>query len=175
MSFLARLLPFQYYIAAATLAVTLGGLGVQTLRLHHSQTHAIRIQAEWDGEKARALAAAVKQSEANRAEETRRTAAITGIVNDTIVKASAVAADASAANAARERLSVRIAALVAGAREAARHPGTAGTSPPAGDPIGVLAFVLGRADERAGVLADYADRARIAGLACEASYDSLGK
>lgn len=44
---------------------------------------------------------------------------------------------------------------------------------PAGDAIGVLADVLGRADRRAGVLADYADAARAAGLKCERDYDAL--
>ena len=48
----------------------------------------------------------------------------------------------------------------------------AGQQPPAGDPIGVLADVLGRADRRAGVLAAFADAAHAAGLACERDYDS---
>lgn len=37
----------------------------------------------------------------------------------------------------------------------------------------LLADVLRRADEEAGVLADYADRARIAGQQCSADYDAL--
>lgn len=41
----------------------------------------------------------------------------------------------------------------------------------ASDPIGVLADVLGRADERASVLAEIADRRYIAGRACEREYD----
>lgn len=44
---------------------------------------------------------------------------------------------------------------------------------PTGDPIGVLADVLGRADKRAGELADIADARYIAGRACERAYDSL--
>ena len=48
----------------------------------------------------------------------------------------------------------------------------AGQQPPAGDAIGVLADVLGRADQRAGELADFADRAHAAGLACERDYDA---
>ena len=43
----------------------------------------------------------------------------------------------------------------------------------AGDAIGVLADVLGRADRRAGILASYADAARAAGLKCERDYDAL--
>ena len=49
----------------------------------------------------------------------------------------------------------------------------AGASAPAADPIGMLADVLGRADARAGKLAEYADRARIAGDACVSAYESL--
>ncbi|WP_441616160.1 MULTISPECIES: DUF2514 family protein [unclassified Cupriavidus] len=42
-----------------------------------------------------------------------------------------------------------------------------------GGPIGTLADVLSRADQRAGILAGYADVAGIAGQACERAYDSL--
>lgn len=42
-----------------------------------------------------------------------------------------------------------------------------------GDHIGVLADVLGRADKRAGELADIADARYIAGRACERAYDAL--
>jgi hypothetical protein len=44
---------------------------------------------------------------------------------------------------------------------------------PAGDSIAVLADVLGRADKRAGELADIADARYIAGRACERAYDAL--
>lgn len=44
---------------------------------------------------------------------------------------------------------------------------------PTSDHIGVLADVLGRADKRAGELADIADARYIAGRACERAYDSL--
>jgi hypothetical protein len=82
----------------------------------------------------------------------------------------------AAANADRDR-----AAAVAGqlrSRLAALAPQGAGSAPvgqraAAADPIGVLADVLSRADERAGVLAAHADAARIAGAQCERDYDAL--
>lgn len=74
--------------------------------------------------------------------------------------------DAATAGGAADRLRNRVADLAK--RAAASCP-----SPPAGDPIGVLADVLARADARAGVLAEYADRARIAGLACESAYQAV--
>lgn len=40
------------------------------------------------------------------------------------------------------------------------------------DPIGLLAIVLGRIDDRATELAEAADAARIAGRACEREYDA---
>lgn len=49
----------------------------------------------------------------------------------------------------------------------------AGQGQPGADPIGVLADVFTRADQRAGELAEYADRLRIAGTGCERAYDSL--
>jgi hypothetical protein len=50
---------------------------------------------------------------------------------------------------------------------------TADVGAPTGDPIAVLADVLGRADKRAGELADIADARYIAGRACERAYDAL--
>jgi hypothetical protein len=35
----------------------------------------------------------------------------------------------------------------------------------------VLGRVLGEIDDHAGVVAEFADRSRVAGLACEAAYD----
>lgn len=77
--------------------------------------------------------------------------------------------DADAARVAGRELRDQLAAFVQRARDSA--PGGSGET--AGDPIGVLADVLRRADDRAGILAEYADRARIAGQLCERSYDSL--
>ncbi len=76
--------------------------------------------------------------------------------------------DRADADAAGRDLRLRLAAAIAAGRSASA-PGGA----PAGDPIGVLADVLDRADARAEVLAEYADRARVAGAACERAYDSL--
>lgn len=68
-------------------------------------------------------------------------------------------------------LRVRLAAAVAAA-SAASAAGSA-PAPGGGDPIGVLAGVLERADATAADLADFADRSRAAGLACERSFDAL--
>ncbi|PRE27514.1 DUF2514 family protein [Burkholderia multivorans] len=119
--------------------------------------------------KAAAAQAQAKAVDAARAEEQRRTAAQSEIAKDANQQRTAALADAFAARAAAGSLQQRVDQLVA----AARHPAAAAGSPTAGDPLDLLADVLGRADERAGELAAYADAARIAGQQCERDYDAL--
>ena len=76
----------------------------------------------------------------------------------------------AAAGSAATRLRGAVAQAVSGARAQCADTGTAGVGEAAGDTLGLLADVLGRADERAGKLAELADRQRIAGLACENAY-----
>lgn len=93
------------------------------------------------------------------------------------VAALRVDLDRARDRAAVESGRVRDAAASAAARARAQcaDPTAADLGTPAGDPIGVLADVLGRADERAGILADLADRRYIAGRACEREYDAARK
>ncbi|MDN8078268.1 DUF2514 family protein [Burkholderia multivorans] len=125
-----------------------------------------------DGVRMTAAAAQKAQLDAvaaARTEEQRRTAAQSEIANDANQQRTAALADAFAARAAAGSLQQRVDQLVA----AARHPAAAAGSPAAGDALDLLADVLGRADQRAGELAEYADRARIAGQQCERDYDAL--
>lgn len=114
----------------------------------------------------------VKAVDDARIEEQRRTAAQTEIANAAIQNAKAAQADARAADAARRELLARAAALA----NAARRPGDSnavGGSAPAFNAADLLADVLGKIDQRAQELAEFADAAHIAGQACERSYDSL--
>lgn len=131
-----------------------------------------RMKTEQSEERTRQALAQVKAVDEARIEEQRRTAAQTEIANVATKDAETARRDARAAGAASEQLRQRVAALV---REYARpgDPASASGSAPAGDPIRMLADVLGRADRRAGILAEIADASRIAGLACERAYDSL--
>ncbi|WP_321933471.1 DUF2514 family protein [Burkholderia cenocepacia] len=106
---------------------------------------------------------------AARTEEQRRTAAQSEIANDANQQRTAALADAFAARAAAGSLQQRVDQLIA----AARHPAAAARGPATGDALDLLADVLGRANQRAGDLAEYADRARIAGQQCEHDYDAL--
>lgn len=122
----------------------------------------------------RAAAAAAQKAQlvavaAARTEEQRRTAAQSEIAKDANQQRTAALADAFAARAAAGSLQQRVDQLVA----AARRPAASAGSPAAGDPLDLLADVLSRADQRAGELAEYADRARIAGQQCERDYDAL--
>lgn len=116
--------------------------------------------------------AQVKAVDDARIEERRVTAVQTRNTNEAIKQLQLWRTSALAADAARRELLARVAALANAARHpgdpAAVHPGSA-----AGDPILLLADVLGRADKRAGDLAQYADAARIAGQKCERDYDAL--
>ncbi|KGV86659.1 hypothetical protein X879_1997 [Burkholderia pseudomallei MSHR3951] len=117
-----------------------------------------------DAQKAELVAVA-----AARAEEQRRTAAQSEIAKDANQQRTTALADAFAARAAAGSLQQRVDQLVA----AARHPATAPGSPPTGETLDLLADVFGRADQRQGELAAYADAARIAGQQCERDYDAL--
>ncbi|HDR9176316.1 DUF2514 family protein [Burkholderia vietnamiensis] len=140
-----------------TLAITAGGC--------YFKGHADGTRAATTAAQKAQLAAVV----AARAEEQRRTAAQSEVARDANQQRTAALADAFAARAAAGSLQQRVDQLVA----ATRHPAASAGSPSAGDALDLLADVLGRADERAGDLAEYADRARIAGQQCERDYDAL--
>jgi hypothetical protein len=131
------------------------------------------VRAEWATERAAQHAAALAASQRNAAETARRLAAQKEVSDAYERDLAAARRDAAGAAVAAGRLRDQLAAFAAAHRGAAGHPAPAGSGPPAGDPIGVLADVLGRADERAGILAVHADAARAAGLACERAYDAL--
>ncbi|MGU3777519.1 DUF2514 family protein [Burkholderia metallica] len=141
----------------AALAITTGGC--------YFKGHAdgVRVMA------AAAQKAQLAAVDAARTEEQRRTAAQSEIAKDANKQRTAALADAFAARAAAGSLQQRVDQLVA----AGRHPAASSGSPATGDALDLLADALGRADERAGELAEYADRARIAGQQCERDYDAV--
>jgi hypothetical protein len=171
-SFLLKLVPFQYYIAAAVAAGLLLALGAQTLRVNIYRAdlaESISLRAQ---EREISAAAARIQSEAYRIEDQRRASAIRSVISEAIKTSEAVALDANSARAANDRLRERVAALVARSR-APRNPAAPSGSPPAGDAADVLADMLGRVSEAARQLALIADERGTAGLACERSYEAL--
>jgi hypothetical protein len=106
-----------------------------------------------------------------RATEQRRWAAREGVINDAKTQAAAAAADADRARAASERLRQQVARLRAGGRDPAAAGGGQGQS--GADTLDLLIRLLSGLDEAGRDISGYADQLRIAGLACERSYDSL--
>lgn len=130
------------------------------------QAHAAAMQADKDAAEAEAYA--LRQS---LRETERRVRASEEVNRDASRKLSAARRDAAAASAAADSLRQYVDSLAAGA--AADDPIAAGGCATAADSARVLAELQRRADDRAGVLAGYADAARIAGEACERAYLSL--
>ena len=123
--------------------------------------------AEINAAQTQAVADAVTTA---REEEQRRTKTLEVIADDTRNKLDAAQADAVASRTAAAGLRQQLADY----RKRARcSPPAAGGGATAEDPLYLLSVVLTRADDRAGELAEFADRAHIAGRTCEAAYDSL--
>jgi len=159
-------------IATVGVALTLA-LSVQTYRIKTAKAETVQVRNAWTLQRAQATEAALAQTTAYRIEEQRRQTAHQGIIDEANRTLSVARADAVIADAASGRLQQRVASLVAAAREASRHPGTAAPSAPAGDPAGLLADLQRRADQTAGDMARIADERGAAGSACVAAFDSL--
>lgn len=159
--------PQRIFFAAVLVVLALAGGSVLVYRGERDAARAELAQSRLDAARAQ-----VKAVDDARIEEQRRTTAQTEIANDATKKLEGARADLAAANDVSGRMRQRIAELLAAGRTAG-NPAPAGAGPATDDPIGMLADVLGRADQRAGILAEYADVARIAGQACERSYDAL--
>jgi hypothetical protein len=138
------------------------------------QSHSEAVKYEGEKTKAALSAAAdqIKATDLARAEEQRRAVAQTEIANAAKKDAEEARLDARTADAAADGLRKRINELLAAARASQDSAATSGSAS-AGDPLGVLADVLEKSDRRAGIVAEYADSARIAGQACERAYDAL--
>lgn len=102
------------------------------------------------------------------------TQTLSGISQKAKNDADTARAAARTADVAADGLRKRVADLVAAAK---RTSAAGGSSPADGgtDPLDLLARLLSRTDDAAGRIAEFADAAHIAGLACERSYGALTK
>lgn len=133
-----------------------------------------RYEAEKTAALAKAQAQRIRDVDAARVEEQRRTDEQRKIADDATKKADAARADAVAASESASKLRLRVAELLAASRSA-KDPSTTGTSQAAGNSDDLLALLLEKSVRRATDLAAYADEARIAGESCQRAYESLGK
>lgn len=118
--------------------------------------------------------AARAQAEADaREEEQRRQAAQQEARAHAQKEQSAADIDAAGADAAGQRLRDQASQFAATASCSGTDPATVARGQAATRAALVLSDLLSRADARAGELAAAYDRARIAGLACEAAYTGL--
>ncbi|OYT82444.1 DUF2514 domain-containing protein [Pseudomonas sp. PGPPP2] len=114
--------------------------------------------------------AITKAGDEARQEEQRRQSAVNKEASDAREQNKAAAVDAGTADAAGDRLHVEAGKF---ATTACGDTGVAQRGASATRAAMVLSELFERADKRAGELAVAYDRARIAGLACERSYQSL--
>lgn len=103
--------------------------------------------------------------------ERQRQAAIEVIRNDALLQIEQIEMDRDSADATAERLRKELARYRANTANTCSATG----GPSAQDSIGVLIGVLEGLESAGREIAEYADRARVAGLACESSFRALDK
>jgi hypothetical protein len=161
-----------YAAIAAAVAFAAAAI-VQTVRLAGERRAHDELATEFATHKEDAERTARLASENYRREEQRRIQAQKEAEDEATRQLEAARADAGAAADALRRLRQRVAADAA--RRAAAGDPAAPQGGPAAEPAAHLPAdaLLARLGEAAGQLAAHADAARIAGLACERSYDAL--
>lgn len=112
---------------------------------------------------------------AQRAEEQRRIVEREEIQNESKLAVAAAQRDAAAAARERDRLRSDIATYVARTGGTCTDTLIAARGQATDDAVVLLAELFDRADERAGELAEYADKLRVSGLTCNEQYESLSR
>ena len=174
---LAFLNPYRWLIyGGLALAVIFGGAVLKN-RYDEGQRDIGRaeVQAKWDKERDRLKDQAIAEQKA-KDDEGRRRLEIQQRNQDAQDRQLALAKAAAArATAAADRVREQ---SIAAARDWAQRLADSPTRQDlqtAASAIRVCTELLGRADARAGILAQFADASRAAGLKCERDYDSLAK
>jgi small-conductance mechanosensitive channel len=129
-------------------------------------------QAQWDAERLATQTARANQEAKNRQIEQELNDATEKHGQEVAALSVAVAAADTRARAAAAGLRSATQAAANRARQVCAAPGASELRPPTDDPIGVLADVLGRIDDRATDLARIADDRGLAGRACEREFDT---
>ena len=179
-----NLLPWWAFAAAGAVAGALLAGGVQQTRVSNAKAELAQVReqhAQAVADAALAKAAAHARALEIERELTAREQALQATIDrqdqDARHAQAQHAADARAAGAAADRLRERLATITrahdAGARVASADAATAaGEREAASATVGVLAELYQRCDSRAGVIAEFADRAHAAGQRCERAYGS---
>lgn len=166
--------PFSYgwkALALIVLLIVAWGFGFN----HGQSVTETSWQSAWDKEQSRLSdAKATAEAEQRSIEQARQKAANEAAQNGQ-KQIDDANADAAAAHAAADSVRGAADAIIdrLTASQSSLSACTIQSSKAAADAARVLADVLARADQRAGVLASVADQARARGLTCEAAYDGL--
>ncbi|MFY2835822.1 DUF2514 family protein [Achromobacter xylosoxidans] len=167
------LVGWRGYAAAVLVGALAAGGAASAVQAWRYTAQLAEMRADHAEEQAAQATATAAAIEAVRNEERRRMAAVEIARDDAQKQAAAAAADAVGARDERDRLRARANTLARAA--VTRDPALADGSPSGAAAVDLLAYMFGRAVDRAEALAGVADRARIAGLTCERIYGGLSK
>ena len=166
-------LPMPCLLAGTALAALLAGsVGGWTARGVIAERDIAEVHALQAQERQRHADAARKAEADARAIEHERVASIERIERESFKRNQALQADAASARLAADKLRKHIARL-AGSSSATSDSGAASVGEATAGTGLVYANVFGQVIERSVQLAEFADRAHAAGIACEASYQAL--
>lgn len=155
------------------LSIVLGlWTAVEELRLASLRSDLASEQAVHSGYRAEVAERDRRAVMAALVETKRRLAAVEEVESDAKGKLDVARADAADAQSAADRLQLEVNRLRAG-RGATCNAIAAQQREAGATAVGVLADLFESADRRAGELAAALDRSRVAGLACEASYEAV--
>lgn len=161
-------------VAAAAGLALVAAVTVQTVRLGAAQKTVLRMEAARAAEVAAAERAKSAAITSVREAEQAISKTIAGALTDERKKSEALADDLRGTAAARDRLRDEARRLAASCgRPRPASPAAAASGPAADAPGDLLADMLVRMDAHGRELAEYADRVRIAGETCVASYEAL--
>lgn len=159
-----KLIPVWAWAVAGLVIALAAALVYQTLALSSVRTEYAAYRADIDNQ-------AREASEKARAIEQQRQRDIDQVRNDAQKQIQVAAADTADAQSAADSLQLEVSKLLAS--RAALNSRVATGSATIRDLTAVLADLRQRADQRAGELAAAADASRIAGMACERSFEAV--
>jgi len=148
--------------------------GVQ-VKLAQAESRIDKLVGDYAKAESDARQQALERERAIAAKEQSLTATLEANAKESQRVQSALAADRDRARAAERSLRKQLDTIAKRYRAlgaAGADSPAAGQQPTAGNAFDLLTKLLGESDERSGILADFADRAHAAGLACERDYDS---
>lgn len=162
MTGLALVLRFWQYAVMAVLVLLLTG---QQVRVSAAKSELSAMRTSY-------AQAALKAEKEARAKEATREEEKQAIIDSANKQAEEAIAAVSAADSAASGLRSQLAKYTAAARSNT-GAGKGSKSNPSAEALDLFGQLLARTDDAAGAVSLYADRLRIAGIACERQYDSL--